>query len=138
MREKALRKRERKRQRRQGGGGDNLAPTSSNDDEAGDDVFKQLLRAKSGELRRVAISEVSKSKNGHVKLRKLCKVVLERTFTQSERGAGSWKELARKEPQLIQTLCKVLKHSRKVKLKNGEAHLIHRRTEERKHKKESR
>ena len=58
-----------------------------------------------------------------MKIRKLAKVVLEQVYSERERGAGSWQELSKREPLLIQKLCEVLKGCRRVRVCKGEVWL---------------
>ena len=83
--------------------------------------LKRTLQSRAGQLRRKALTELERSHPRPLKLRRFAKAVLESTFSQSERGAGSWSSLSEREPILLDFLASVLKKTNGVVLKNGEA-----------------
>jgi len=91
-----------------------------------DDDFTRVLnaRATAAHLRNLALREVQKTPNQNLKIRKLARTVLETVFSKKDRGAGSWSELAEREPILIQKLCSTLKKCRKLQVARGEVRVI--------------
>ncbi|QDZ19650.1 hypothetical protein HOP50_03g21680 [Chloropicon primus] len=75
--------------------------------------FGKVVRRRAGQVRRRVLRELEEE-GKPIKLRKLAKTVLEEIFTQSERGAGSWSSLAKREPEMLASLHSILKSSKRV------------------------
>ena len=88
-----------------------------------DEEIRGLMRSKAADVRSLALAELDRRRGG-IKLRKLARTVLAQVVSPRDRGAGSLRSLAMKEPAMLEAFVKVLKRSRVICVKNGEASII--------------